>query len=265
MLPAARDVLVLCYHAVSERWPAELSVTPAALEQQVRFLLERGYRGATFQEAVFGPPARRTVAVTFDDAFRSVYELARPILSRLGVPATLFVPTRMIDREPMAWPGIDRWLGGPHESELTGMSWGQIQELDAAGWEIGSHTRSHPRLTQLDEASLAEELAGSRRDCEQRLGKPCLSLAYPYGDFDSRVIVAAAAAGYRAAGTLDETRPQRGPALRWPREGIYFEYDLRRFARRTSPWRRRLRASPAWPLAHRLRSASIRRRGRASH
>jgi peptidoglycan/xylan/chitin deacetylase (PgdA/CDA1 family) len=264
-MPARRrDVLVLCYHAVSERWPAELSVTPTALEQQVRFLLERGYRPATFQEAVFSPPSRRTVAITFDDAFRSVYELALPILSRIGVPATLFVPTAMIGRGPLAWPGIDHWLGGPYEPELAAMSWDEVRALDAAGWEIGSHTRTHPRLTQLDEESLAEELTGSRRDCEQRLGKACLTLAYPYGDFDSRVVAAAEAAGYRAAGTLDEVRPQRKAPLRWPREGVYVDFDLARFARRVSPWRRRLRASRGRPLATGVRSVATRRRGRAS-
>src|SRR5256885_10994213 len=139
------DVLVLTYHAVSERWPAELSVIPDRLEWQLRTLLDRGYRGATFTEAVSAPPAPRTVAVTFDDAYRSVLKLAFPILCRLGLVGTVFAPTDFIGREgPMAWPGIDRWLGGPHEPELVPLSWTELGVLVETGWEIGSPTRTHP-------------------------------------------------------------------------------------------------------------------------
>ena len=136
--------------------------------------------------------------MTFDDAFLSVYEQAYPIMARLGLPGTVFVPTSLIGTgEPMAWPGIDEWLGGPYESELVGMSWQQATELADDGWEVGSHTRTHPHLTQVHGENLAQELQGSREDLEQRLSRPCPSLAYPYGDVDERVVEAAAQAGYR--------------------------------------------------------------------
>ena len=236
------DVLVLCYHAVSERWPADLAVTPGALEQQLADLLSRGYAGATFREAMEAPPARKTVAVTFDDAYRSVAELAFPILARLGLPATVFVPTDFpVAGRPMAWPGIDGWLGGPHEEELVGLSWTELEGLADAGWEVGSHTCSHPRLTQLDGTALHGELRESRAECETRLGRPCLSLAYPYGDVDARVVAAAGEAGYRFAAGLPEGRYVRSP-LAWPRVGIYQADSLGRFRRQTSPWTRRLKA-----------------------
>lgn len=59
------DVLVPCYHAVSERWPAALSVTPAALDRQLGELVARGYRGARFADALGEPPHARTVVVSF--------------------------------------------------------------------------------------------------------------------------------------------------------------------------------------------------------
>ena len=59
-------------------------MTPKSLEEQLSLLTERGYRGATFEQALSAPPYERTVALTFDDAFRSVYDIAFPILSRLG-------------------------------------------------------------------------------------------------------------------------------------------------------------------------------------
>ena len=230
----AVDTLVLCYHAVSETWPADLSTAPEAVEGQLRSLLERGYRGVTFSEAVAGGPGRR-MAVTFDDAYRSVHELALPILDRLGLPATVFVPTAHVDNEePMSWPGIDRWLGGPHEKELLCMGREQLRELDRHGWEIGSHTHTHPRLSELGGSELAAELEWPRALLSRWLDKPCTSLAYPYGDFSPQVVVATRDAGYATAATLDAAI-RMGDSLRWPRVGVY---------RGEPAWRFRLKVAP---------------------
>jgi peptidoglycan/xylan/chitin deacetylase (PgdA/CDA1 family) len=247
------DSLVLCYHAVSERWPAGLSITPVNLEAQLGLLAERGYRGVTFTEAVMDRPPGKAVAVTFDDAYRSVLELGEPILTRLGWPATVFVPTDYAGTErPMSWPGIDRWAAGEFARELVPLSWEELEALAARGWEIGSHTCSHPRLTQLDDAAVDLELQRSRSICEDRLGRPCESIAYPYGDHDMRVADAARRAGYRTAGTLPSRMDARDP-LRWPRVGVYHGDDLRRFKTKVSPLVRGLRASRVWEAADRLR------------
>jgi peptidoglycan/xylan/chitin deacetylase (PgdA/CDA1 family) len=248
------DLLVLCYHAVSERWPADLSVTPAALEAQLGLLAERGYKGVTFTEAVTGGRPEKAVAVTFDDAYRSVLTHGAPVLARLGWPATVYVPTDYAGTEqPMSWPGIDQWLGGPFEQELIPLSWEELRGLAAAGWEIGSHTCSHPRLTRLEDDTLADELRRSKRVSEERLALPCASIAYPYGDHDARVAAATREAGYLAAGTLPSRMDARDP-FRWPRVGIYHGDDLRRFRAKVSPLVRGLRASRVWEAADRLRS-----------
>ena len=258
-----RDVLALCYHAVSPDWEAPLSVTPERFEQQLRYLVDRGYRGATFSEAVLGGMDDRVVAVTFDDGCISVLELAAPIMERLGIPGTVFVPTDHVGRDlPMSWPGIDRWVGGPHQDELLPMSWAQLRSLDEAGWEIGSHTMSHPRLTEISDRQLDEELSGSRRQCEQMLGGRCRSLAYPYGDFDDRVVAAASSAGYLAAGTLPAAIHAADP-LSYPRIGVYHVDDERSFRLKVSPVVRRLRRSRAWgPLIGTARRIARRPTGR---
>lgn len=258
------DVLVLCYHAVSERWPSDLAVTPAQLHAQLSHLLARGYRGATFTAAVTQPPARKTLAVTFDDGYRSVRERALPVLERLGVPATVYVPTAWAGSDrPMTWPGIDQWAGGPWEDELRPLSWDELRRLGRAGWEIGSHTRTHPHLTGLDDARLLDELAGSRQHCERETGRPCTSIAYPYGDADARVIAAADRAGYRAGAALP-LRAHRPRALEWPRLGVTREDSLARFRRQSSPLVRRLLSSPAGPIAERAYGSVARRLRRAS-
>jgi peptidoglycan/xylan/chitin deacetylase (PgdA/CDA1 family) len=241
------DVLVLCYHAVSERFPAALSVTPTAFERQLALLSRAGYRGATFADAVQARSGR-TVAVTFDDAYLSVLELAKPMLDEVGFPATVYAPTAYLDRpgQPLKWDGIEQWHGGEHERELVPMSWDQLRELADAGWEIGSHTCTHPHLTQVDDDALRRELVESRATVEERMGRPCATLAYPYGDYDERVVEAATAAGYAAAGTLP-ARLHSERALAWPRVGIYHSDDERRFRMKVSRVMRRLRGSRLWP------------------
>jgi peptidoglycan/xylan/chitin deacetylase (PgdA/CDA1 family) len=240
------DAIVLCYHALSPTWDADLSTTPERFERQLALLRARGFRGATFTQAVCGQPPGRVLAVTFDDAYRSVFELARPILDRFGLAATVFVPTDYIGADgPPRWPGVDRWVGGTHERELTPMSWEQLRALAEAGWEIGSHTGSHPRLTGLDDQDLEDELVRSKAACEEHLGAPCTSLAYPYGDVDARVAQATGRAGYRAAATLPH-RLRSGDALRWPRIGIYRVDNELRFRLKVSPTVLRLRRSVVW-------------------
>lgn len=254
------ETLVLCYHAVSERFPAALSVTPANLEAQLRFLVERGYRGAGFHEAVTEPRGSKTLVVTFDDAYRSVHAKAAPILARLGLVGTVFVPTSFAGQEePMRWHGIDGWLGGPHAYELIPMGWEELRELAGEGWEIGSHTRTHPRLTRLDDEALRRELRVSRDECEQGLEAPCRSLAYPYGDHDARVIEATAAAGYATAAALSERLTRPAP-LEWPRIGVYHADSEREFRLKVHPMIRRLRTSPLAYPAFAARQALRRRR-----
>jgi peptidoglycan/xylan/chitin deacetylase (PgdA/CDA1 family) len=244
------DVLVLCYHAVSKRWPAAMAIAPEHLEQHLTLLAEWGYRGATFQEAVCEVRTEKTAVITFDDAYRSVIELALPVLSRVGFCATVFAPTAFIgSNEPMAWPGIDPWLDTEHRDELVPMSWEELDSLAREGWEIGSHTSSHPHLPLLDQSVLDRELSESRREIEDRLGRPCHSLAYPYGDHDRRVLDAAGRAGYSAAACTARggLRPPTGP-LDWPRT-VVNRFDVDRRARlKLSPTLRRIRATPPFRL-----------------
>ncbi len=239
----AGDVVVLCYHAVSDDWSDALAVTQEELRAQLQALVGRGYVGATFSDAVLAPPARKTLAVTFDDAYSSVGELAAPILADLGLPGTVYAVSEFGDgTRPLRWPGIEHWHGTRHEGELRCMSWQQLTRLAELGWEIGSHTCSHPRLTQIGDDELARELRDSRAACERALGRPCRSIAYPYGDVDARVVAAAGVAGYECAAGLP-TRAAPITPMDWPRVGIYRRDTQRRFALKVSPLTRTARSS----------------------
>ncbi|HTP20017.1 MAG TPA: polysaccharide deacetylase family protein [Solirubrobacteraceae bacterium] len=230
--------LVLCYHAISPRWSAGLSVTPEAFERQVTNLVRDGWSAVTFAEAVRQPPSTKTMAITFDDAFASVKTYAQPVLSKLGVNATVFAPTDYVSRQaPLAWAGLDQWENGPDTDELTPMSWEDLAELASLGWEIGSHSRTHPRLTALGDDALVRELEGSRDECAARIGGPVTSIAYPYGDVDHRVAAHTEQAGYQAGAAL-EWPSARLSRYRYPRIGVYRQDTWPRFRLKIGRWSR---------------------------
>ena len=241
----ATDVLVLCYHGVSSSWPVDFVVTPEALERQLESLVRLGYRGATFSEAAISPPAGKVLAVTFDDAFFSVLEHAYPIMRRLGLRGTVYAVTDYVDDgRPLAWQGIEHWQHTDQRHEVRGMTWDDLRRLADEGWEIGSHTLTHRRLTQIADAELATELERSKAACEVALARECRSIAYPYGDVDRRVVAAAAEAGYAAGAAI---RRSVGPpeVLSWPRVGVYRLDSYARFRAKSSPLVRRVYGASA--------------------
>jgi peptidoglycan/xylan/chitin deacetylase (PgdA/CDA1 family)/glycosyltransferase involved in cell wall biosynthesis len=239
------DTLVLCYHAVSETWPASLSVTPAVFEEQIAGLLRRGYQGVTLSASRQAPRAAdKLLVVTFDDGYSSTLTEAAPILERLDVPGTLFVPTDHIGRPgPMCWQGIDNWSDGPHRAELEPLTWDQVRELAAKGWEIGSHSVSHPHLPEIGDEELSRELTASKEKIASELGRPCTTVAYPYGDVDDRVAAAAEAAGYEIGVDLPHRWRQDEEPLRVPRVGVYNNQPKPKLALKFSPRIRRLRVA----------------------
>lgn len=255
-----RDVLVLCYHAVSAGWVDPLAVTPDQLHEQLSVLRRDGYRAIRFSDVECAGPGR-WVAVTFDDAFRSVVDLAAPVLADVGLTGTVFAPTAYVGSEaPLGWPGLADAAAGPDGDHLVPASWDELARLTAAGWEVGSHTHTHPRLVDVDDERLRDELATSRALLTERLGTPCTSLAYPYGSFDARVEAAAATAGYRVAAVLDR-QVGRPRTHAWPRVGVYRDDSMRRFRLKVS---RALRTRPgAAALVGALRVKDLARPGGA--
>lgn len=228
------DTIVLCYHALSDDWPAALSVRPDRFEQQLDLLLQRGYRGRTFSDALLSPAKGKSLVVTFDDGFRSVAERALPVLQRLGVPGTLFAVSSFARRgDPLVWEGIDHWRGGEHEAELESLDFSEMRELQAGGWEIGAHTVTHPHLTRLEPGALARELRECREELGIEMGQECRAIAYPYGDVDPGVVRATAEAGYSAGAALPG-RIHRPRELEWPRIGVYHDDDISRFKLKVS-------------------------------
>jgi peptidoglycan/xylan/chitin deacetylase (PgdA/CDA1 family) len=163
---------------------------PVIFRMQLAALTRQGYQGVTLHDLA-SDPARITdhFSVTFDDGFESVYRLAYPILATFKVPSTIFVVVAGIGK-------TNEWDVRIGDAPHPMLSKAQILELAAAGMEIGSHTMTHPQLPELSDTELRTELLDSKHALEDLVGRPVVSLAYPYGAWDRRVRDAAAEVGY---------------------------------------------------------------------
>lgn len=196
----AHGPLVLVYHSVTAAkhrptWPWSISAKDFA--DHLDYLTDSGYTTRTLRDlATTAEDRTRTpgVVITFDDGYRDNLAAAEA-LSLRGMTASWFVLSGNLGQTP-------RWAdhAGPPGPLLDVAD---LRQLDSAGFEIGSHGVDHLRMTALDDAALAYQMNTSRQSLEQALGKPVLSLAYPFGAWDPRVRDAAATAGYQQACTTD--------------------------------------------------------------
>ncbi|MGB9620052.1 MAG: polysaccharide deacetylase family protein [Armatimonadota bacterium] len=192
---------MLLYHRVglprlSSLVPGQY-VTPMLLRAQLDYLAARGWFATSLAQVVRGlaagePAAHSQFAVTFDDAYRGVYERAYPIMVERGISATVFVVAGHIG-------GTNDWDTAAGDCREPLMTAEQIRRMSDAGFEIGSHTMTHPRLTELSDADLNRELSDSKHVLEDLIGREVVAFSYPYGAYDYRVLAAVEAAGYRCA------------------------------------------------------------------
>lgn len=197
---ASNRPLVLCYHAVTDRWQHELALPAKTIERQVSRLLARGYRPGTAADVLDGDG--RVLHITFDDAFRS-FEEGLQVLEPVAMPVTLFACSDYArDGRPLDIPELAS-DAAKLPRELATMDWEALRAVAERGVEIGSHTRTHQHLTRLTDRELELELRESRSTLEAELRRPCRFFAYPYGEEDARVRQAARAAGYEGAFALE--------------------------------------------------------------
>jgi peptidoglycan/xylan/chitin deacetylase (PgdA/CDA1 family) len=219
--------LVLCYHAASETWPDELAIPPDVIVGQTRELLRRGLASGTADDVLAG---RRVLHVTFDDAYRELRRVL-PALTQLGLRVTVFACSAFADGgRVLDVPELTERTRAFQEEART-MSWDELREATSMGIEIGSHTVSHPHLTQLGDSELKRELEVAKERIEDELGRQCRFLAYPYGEHDGRVRTATRSAGYAGAFAL---RARRGDPYAIPRVDIYRSDGRLRFDLKTS-------------------------------
>jgi peptidoglycan/xylan/chitin deacetylase (PgdA/CDA1 family) len=241
-------VSIICYHAVDPTLHSRISVDPDSFALQIAWLASHR-RVVPLREAVrmmdgHGRLPAGVASITFDDGFASVHEWAMPILLREGVHATIFVVPGTLEG-PNA--GKIDWVKDAHALPRA-LSAAQILDLRDAGFEIGSHSFAHRDLPTLDEGEIVADLRRSREVLEDLVDRPVGLLAYPFGNHDERVRIAAKVAGFEASfGMADTDLPVSLPHAT-PRVGLYRGQGTRTLRAKTSRWFWRVRASPLHPL-----------------
>jgi peptidoglycan/xylan/chitin deacetylase (PgdA/CDA1 family) len=217
-------VPILCYHNLGEASKGRLVLAAAKFQEQMRYLKTKGYRVVNLREFVEWTKLgrqlpQRSVIVTFDDGYKSFKQYAYPVLKELGFTATLFVYTDYI--------GAGR----------NALSWQDLRDLQAEGFNVEAHTKSHGDLRRAvgeGEAQHARrlqvELAQPLDLFERNLGRRSSIIAYPYGSWDESVLAKAGEYGYvagfsvRRQGNAAFIRPLAGN-----RSQIYSEMTLEDF------------------------------------
>jgi peptidoglycan/xylan/chitin deacetylase (PgdA/CDA1 family) len=178
------EVPILNYHSVGD--VADDYTTPiAAFEQQLDWLAAEGFRTVSLHEVAESRTGRavlpkRAIVLTFDDGTADALNVVLPSLHRRGMRATFFIITGRV-------------------GESGFLTWEGVRALAAAGMEIGSHTRTHPRLPKIPKEAAEEELKVSKSRLEAEIGQTVEALAYPHNSVRSRTEALVAAAGYRVA------------------------------------------------------------------
>jgi peptidoglycan/xylan/chitin deacetylase (PgdA/CDA1 family) len=195
-----RRSVILCYHGVGPTSirldPGFLRVRPDVFRAQLDLLLGAGFDFVTVAElaerAAGAAPPPGLAALSFDDGMDDNHTVVLPILTELGLTATVYVATGLIGK-PNPWMPPDAGTRMMDEAEL--------RELTAAGFEIGAHSVNHPDLSQLDYEGCLREMTESRRTLERVIGAPVRTFAYPFCRYGPAALAAARAAGFAAAVT----------------------------------------------------------------
>jgi len=200
-------VPILVYHAIRPYIESDTPsarryiATPQTLEDELAWLKDNGYASISFDDLVSHieagtllPP--KPVIISFDDDWENQYSHGLPLLKKYGYTATFFI-----------WVGV---VGKKHH-----MRWDEIKELARDGMQIGCHTMTHPYLTRIkNNEDLRREIVIAKRDIEAHTGATITTLAYPFGQYDKRVVETVKAAGFTSARST-------WPGVMHSKEGLY--------------------------------------------
>ncbi len=219
-----QTVPILVYHNFSMARSDRSTMAKDDFEAQMKYLKQNNYHVISLDRLMDfldykAPLPERSIVITFDDAWRSAYDIAVPILKEYGFTATFFVYTDFIG-------------GG------KALSWNDIKELSNMGFDIQCQTKTHRNLSRPRKnepfkeyfKSLETEIVYPKKLFKKMLNKDCRYLAYPYGETNNLVIAILKKYGYRGAFTLgQESNPFFIDKYKINRSVIYGDYDIEKF------------------------------------
>jgi peptidoglycan/xylan/chitin deacetylase (PgdA/CDA1 family) len=215
---------ILLYHSVGNTEPS--AVTETDFRWQIANLKKTSdvVPLCDLKGRIAAMPHAKIAAVTFDDGRLDNFTVALPILMEFGIKATFFIVTGSIG-------GTYRGTG----FQTPAMTKHQIREIASLGHEIGAHTETHPRLTDVALSRAREEMARSKMALEDLIGAPVVSFAYPFGQVSEDLRDCAREIGFSFAATTREgILPCAPDWFALPRVGVDSSVTRLQFRAKTS-------------------------------
>src|SRR5208283_2214159 len=183
-MDATRFPVILTYHSISQGG-SPLDIPPGLFAEQMEWLRANA-RVVPLAEVVGAltehkPLPARTTVLTFDDGYSDFYSSAAPVLRRVKLPATVFVPTGFCGATS-GWPGQSAWV-----NPQPLLDWHQVTALAKEGFTLGAHSITHPALPGLSAEEAQHEIVGSQTELQERIGQAVEFFAYPYGRWSAAV------------------------------------------------------------------------------
>jgi len=182
-LVAAQSAVILLYHHVAEDTPASTSISPANFEAHLRYLRDNNFKVIPLDQMIDSLRSGqslpdKSVVITFDDGYSSIFDEAFPLLQSYGYPFTLFLSTEPIDA------GLSNYI-----------TWDQVRQMSTAGVIIANHMVDHPYMLEARDnesapqrlARLEEDLLKAEQRIEAQTGQSHRYLAYPYGEYEPAI------------------------------------------------------------------------------
>jgi len=256
LLPT-RVLPVLMYHRIgtAEGGDSSLFVSEQSFARQLRWLKQRGFETVSLASAVEiwrrGSTPKRTVLITFDDAFANTLETAARALADCRSKATVFAPAALLGKEVEL-----RAPKGGAASVSRGRIASAIELSDwvGKGFDLGSHSSTHPDLVTEPAFRVVTEMIDSKRRLEDRIEHSIEDFCYPYAHHNAICRRLAQRCGYRSAFAGE---PPIRDLYAIPRMMVYPEDSMERFRRKVSgyyywasTWHRRLTLA-SWPVQRR--------------
>lgn len=183
-------VPILTYHRFGYD-KSTLFVKPDNFTRQMEYLKEKGYHVISLDELVEGIKKEkkfnhRSVVITIDDGYEDNFIYAYPVLKKYGFPATMFI--------------IANFIG----SKVGYMDWEEVKTISRDNISFGAHTKNEMYLPSLKKRELLwEEIAGSKKIIQNKIGKPVDYFCYPTGGFTEEIKLIVKEAGYKGACTTN--------------------------------------------------------------
>ena len=208
----SQAAVVLLYHHVSTSTPKSTSISPADFEAQMDYLEKNNFAVVPLLDLVSllragKPLPDKTVAISFDDSYASVYESAFPRLKKRGWPFTFFVNTDSVGTSTLF------------------VSWDQLREMARAGVTIANHTSTHTHLPRKQKSEsqrdyrqrIRADIESAQQKIQREIGAAPMILAYPFGEYDIEVQRIAHQLGYIAFGQQSGALYEKGDLHAVPR------------------------------------------------